>query len=77
MSKQKFAVQYATDSGNLADLANTYTTEERAMIAARNMADALKTTCTVDRVETSFGICVRHRVAVIVNTDKFNFEASA
>lgn len=72
----KFTVSYATEKNNLADLANTYRTEARALTAARDLADALKTTCTVDRVETSFGLSVRHRVAVIVCTDKFNFEAT-
>lgn len=72
----KFVVCYATQSGNLAELHNAYRSEEKALVTARNLADALNTTCTVERVEHSplHGLLVRTRVAVIVNTAKFNFE---
>lgn len=73
----KFVVSYVTESGNLAELYNSYRKEEKALVVARNLADALGTTCTVERVEKSGvrGLVVRTRVAVIVNTARFNFEA--
>ena len=72
----KFVVSYATQSGNLAELHNAYKSEEKALVIARNLADALGTLCTVDRVEASGvrGLVMRTRVAVILNTAKFNFE---
>lgn len=72
-----YEIDYATDGDNTATLARAYRSEETAMVAARNLADALHTTCVVYRTEKSFGLSVRTRTAVIVNTDKFDWAGRA
>lgn len=69
----RYEIDYATGDTNTATLAKTYRSESAALIAARKLADALTCTTIVYGVEKTFGLSVRSRVAVIVETSRFDW----